>query len=1611
MKNKKSHNLLILLLILFLAVFNFSVSAAPEGAEVTAGQAEITYQDQITEINQTTNKAAINWQKFSVAAEETVNFKQPGISAVTLNRIVGNEKSIIDGVINADGQVWILNSSGLLFGKNASVNTAALLASTKELSDQDFLAGNYNFSGESQNSVINQGKINISNSGYVALMGKEVSNQGLIMAELGEVHLRGGKEFSLNLNSNSIVNLTVTKGELDSLVENKEAIIADGGAVYLTTNAVDELLKGSVNNEGIIEAKSIADLTGENDSMQQAQTELGSEIILFAHGGQVNIGGTLNTGPGEGFVETSGRSFELTKDAKIISGHWLLDPLNLVIDDLAAETIENSLVNGDVTFENNQSGSTEEQNIKVESSIMWDSASRLTLKAGNSIYINKSITAENSAGQLALYYGQNSLNNNDSNYYVNAPINLKAGRNFYTKYGSEGTINEFQVINDINTLQALDSDWLDDNYALGANIDASETRNWNSGAGFESLGSNGDYLEGVFDGLGHYVKNLYINRPKSYYQGLIGYTKTGAEIKNVGLVNADITAEKYVGGLVGVNSGAEIYNSYVTGKVAEITTEGVGGVGGLVGQNFSSIKKSFADANVTGFEHVGGLVGYTGPASEIINSYALGNASVTGANSYDYIGGLVGFCYGKVINSYAAGKAEGNRAGGLVGRHDTHDGGYISSSYYNSDLNPDSSGYGTAKTEAELKQSAAFSDWDFNNIWTMSSEKSYGGYPTLQWTNSYSTAPDYNGSAYEINKLENLIWLSEESSRWNSNYLMTDSFDAGITASWNNGQGFKPIYDMKTGFSGVLDGNNHYISNLYINRPGEDKVGLISVLEAGSELKNIVLKNVDITGNDDVGSLAAVNHSEITNSSIDGKVSGYFRTGALVGENRGIIDSSYSAATVEADDPDADETGGLVAYNLGLIRNSYSTSTVNGYYNVGGLVGVNAGGIIENSYAAGKVTGFSYLGGLVGYNFGDIVNSYYDQTVNPNLNNLEIGLDTAQIKDPFFLIDRGWDFEYIWGKSRTGENSGYPVLKDLNDSEYDYYVRLSDTNLAKVYGENNPDLNQINLDLIGTAAETLSWNNNISQFTDAGIYQFSSGNVVDFSYSNKTAADYYLDYGSGQLTINQRELTLAGQRIYNGSELLETKDLEINNLVNGENIRLSGYAILADKNAGQDKEMSVDYVYLNDGTGGKAANYKLEKSGHLADITKKNLTVSGIKAQDKVYDGNAAATVDSSSINYQGLVEGDDLSVSNLSGEFADKNAAQNKKVYLSEDYSGLDRNNYSISKQQTAQASIAKKELSISGSSAQDKVYDGSRAVEIKIGEINGLIGEENLIISESGNFIDKNAGQDKEVTVVYSLQDGENGALAANYQLAGQKLRADITRKNLIVSGIKAQDKVYDGNAAATVDSSSINYQGLVEGDDLSVSNLSGEFADKNAAQNKKVYLSEDYSGLDRNNYSISKQQTAQASITKKELLLENVIALDKDYDNTRDAEIIDYGDIKGMVSGDLIELDRSEAAAVFKDKYPGKDKFVYLNNLSIIGEDSANYFIKIQQTEADINIDFEKVVENTVQETKASPDIDKLYLLAEVNKDSLIKLVNGGILLPDGLQQLYYFNAEEE
>ena len=235
------------------------LSALPVGGTTTAGTGKITQARDVLTVDQSTSRLAIDWQSFNINSGESVIFKQPSAQSIALNRVLGQDPSIILGNLSANGQVFVLNPNGVLFGRGARVEVGSLLASTLELSVDDFLAGRYTLSSNGRSgSVINQGTLRAHDGGYIALAAPRVVNEGVITARLGTAALGAGERVTLTLDGGRLLSFNVDRAAANALISNKQLIEADGGTVIMTARAKDALLSTVINNQGLIEARSVS---------------------------------------------------------------------------------------------------------------------------------------------------------------------------------------------------------------------------------------------------------------------------------------------------------------------------------------------------------------------------------------------------------------------------------------------------------------------------------------------------------------------------------------------------------------------------------------------------------------------------------------------------------------------------------------------------------------------------------------------------------------------------------------------------------------------------------------------------------------------------------------------------------------------------------------------------------------------------------------------------------------------------------------------------------------------------------------------------------------------------------------------------------------------------------------------------------------------------------------------------------------------------------------------------------------------------------------------------------------------------------------------------------
>ncbi|MDD4928857.1 MAG: filamentous hemagglutinin N-terminal domain-containing protein [Gallionella sp.] len=745
-------------LCVLLALYAEPAFANPFNPSVINGQASFATANNVLTVTNTPG-TIINWQGFSIGANEITRFNQQSATSTVLNRVISNNPSSILGSLQSNGRVFLVNPNGIVFGAGATVDVAGLVASTLNLSNADFLAGRYHFTPVTgAGNISNAGNITAKSGGQIYLIAPNVTNTGIITAPNGEILLAAGHSVYLvdTTNPNLRVSITAPAGE----VVNIGQLIASSGSIGLFGPVVRNSGTISANSATMQKGKVVLKAIQRVDAGGTISSQGGGSINIHAdmQTGTANITGTLDAsapinGNG-GTIDTSAARVLVgdtasvtTLSARGTSGTWLINTLNFTVaasaGNISGATLGRSLGSGNVAV--NSLAGTGNGDVDINDTVSWNSAFGLTLNAyrhvnvnqtiastgGGSVNLRADLTGNCVAGAVSCgtvnFSGSGHVTAATTNIYYNPTgSNASAGANGtgpsyaaetnYSPYVT-GVLNRYMLVNDINQLQAINTNTTG-SYALGRNIDATVTNTWNNGAGFMPLG-----LSGSFDGLNHTITNLVINRPSTSIVGLFG--NLNGNVSNLGLINANITGHTWVGALAGISNG-NITNVTVTGNVT-----GIEEVGGLVGNNQPgfTIERSSFSGNVTGVagtgqysgssNYVGGLVGWQNGI--VSNSYAQG--SVSGAGSQ--VGGLVGFNQGafsaSIINSYAANSVSGvSVVGGLVGRNT----GTVANSYWDVTRSGTTTGVGqgnaagaTGLTTAQMQQLSSYAGFDFVNIW------------------------------------------------------------------------------------------------------------------------------------------------------------------------------------------------------------------------------------------------------------------------------------------------------------------------------------------------------------------------------------------------------------------------------------------------------------------------------------------------------------------------------------------------------------------------------------------------------------------------------------------------------------------------------------------------------------------------------------------------------------------------------------------------------------------------------------------------------------------------------------------------------------------------------
>jgi len=522
----------------------------------------------------------------------------------------------------------------------------------------------------------------------------------------------------------------------------------------------------------------------------------------------------------------------------------------------------------------------------------------------------------------------------------------------------------------------------------------------NGGKGWEPIGTETDPFTGALDGQGYAIRDLFIDRPDEDRVGLFDTVHEEGVVENIGVVDATVTGNVGVGGLVGFNYLGTVSNSNSTGSVS-----GYDVVGGLVGLNVGNTSYCYSNAGVTGtgsapeVSGVGGLVGmnYGGDIS-----YCHSTGIVTGMSP---VGGLVGFDYfGDVSDSYSTGDVSGQgAAGGLVGVHAL---GTVSNSYATGSVTGDHSVGGLLGYNA-YNGTVSNSHYDYDEV-LINGENIV--------TVGALFAEDFEGWLANDKSLDIDERLSEEDGYHVINNV--DDFKELLAFGQDGSLKFVLKNDLDLAaepnfyipyLAGEFDGNGHKISNLSFDFDFIADVGLFGHLARDGKVTQVGVEDVNITGGRNVGGLAgSVYNGTVTKSYASGNVAGNAYTGGLVGCNE-----------------------------YGTVGNCYSTGTVTGNSSVGGLVGYNQHGTVGNCYSTGTVTGDSSVGGLVGNSLvGSVSNSFWDtQTSGQATSDGGTGKTTAEMQDIATFSGAAWNITAVANPSTR--NPAY-IWNIVDDETYPF---------------------------------------------------------------------------------------------------------------------------------------------------------------------------------------------------------------------------------------------------------------------------------------------------------------------------------------------------------------------------------------------------------------------------------------------------------------------------------------------------------------------------------------------------------------------------------------------
>lgn len=1067
----------------------------------------------------------------------------------------------------------------------------------------------------------------------------------------------------------------------------------------------------------------------------------------------------------------------------------------------------------------------------------------------------------------------------------------------------------------------------------------------------------------------------------------------------------------YDGGFVGSCSYGVIENSYSTG---DVTAANRSYVGGFIGKNYyTTITNSYATGNVTGGFYTGGFIGFNDHGnSSIVNCYS--NGSVT-SNSNN-IGGFVGYHFnGTIANCYSTGLiiygGSNSNIGGFIGFKNI---GTVSGSFWDTQT----SGYATSggsevgKTTAEMKEPCLYIDagWDFSlenangtdDFWGLNASEN-SGYPFLSiqgYTHNYGCSPTIQASNINITNGTYTADISWTNGNGDGRVVFIKETDTGVPSISD-----KTTYTASTNFgSGTEAGSGWYC---VYNGTGTSVT--VSNLTPGSTNRVMVLEYKNGAGSERYADYSAtLNPNNFTQIKLDQTITfnalsdvtygvGYFIPGATASSGLTVSYSSSDAnvATIVA--------GFIKVVGVGTCT-IYADQAGNSMY--------NAASQKSQSLTVNKKD--LTISGV------EVTSKTYDATTDATLNNGSASL-VGIINDDEVTIDANAvtasfaDKNVGTGKSVTA--SGYA----LSGPDVGNYTVSQPTGLTGIITQAELTISGIvnvtsktydgntNATLTGGSlsgiimSDVVSIDTRVGSFIDKNAGSNKSVNTA-LTITGTDAGNYSLTQPSGITgNILTKELTVSGA-VVNSKTYDATTTATITGTLNGiivfDDVSLVGQGAFASTNVGT----GISVTSSSSLNGADAGNYILtQPTGLTGNITPKELKIGGsFTANNKNYDSFVEATEATNSLSLTDVESGDDVSLTNETYEFADVNVNTGIMVSItSADLTGTDAGNYTLSLTgaPTTTANILARELTISGSfTVGNKIYNAdvnSSIASSSLSLTNIVSGDVVNLTNEVAEFADKNVGSGKIVSITGAELTGTD---AGNYMLSligAPTTTADIEAKNLVLTGVTVDNKIYDGTTAGIFSGTAI-LTGIESGDDVNIdeSSVSVIFADANVGTDISVTVSGfALTGIDATNYNIIQPSGLSADITAKELTIGGSFTVfDKNYDSFIEAtEATNTLTLVGVETGDVVTL--ISETYEFADASVETDKMVSLVSADITGTDVGNYTLSlIGAPTATANISARELIINgtfTAENKTYNADVDATIA---TNNLSLANIISG-------------------